>query len=540
MACNIYTQHGANVLGNANGTAAGVAPLAHLAIYKVCSSSSDGCFESDILAAMDAVIDDGVDVISISSGGRSTRFYEDNLALGAFSAVQKGISVICSAGNDGPAHTTLVNGAPWILTVGASTTDRSLRGTAVLGNNVEFNGESVFPLDSPPLPPQLPLLYPGMNGVLAASLCDAESLNDTSIVKGKIVLCRIESTRSRRTEQGQRVKDAGGTAMILMNMDYQGFTTSTDVYAIPATNVNYEDGLTILSYLNSTSTPTATIEFKGTITGDRKSPTVADFSARGPNYESQGILKPDVVGPGVNILAAWPNLAANNNTRSNYFEMISGTSVSCPHLSGVAALIKSAHPDWSPAAIKSAIMTSADVVDRENHPIMDEEHLPADAFAIGAGYVNPARASDPGLIYDIAPDDYIPYLCGLNYTSRKVSKILLRRAHCSAVPIIHEGQLNYPSFAIRLRSPSQTFTRTVTNVGVAVSSYNVEDVAPHGISMVVTPETLNFTRLNEKSTYEVSFRGSEYVGDTFDSRQGYILWKSAKHSVRIPIAAFHL
>ncbi|KAL8053715.1 hypothetical protein ABFX02_05G091100 [Erythranthe guttata] len=501
--------------GNANGTAAGVAPLAHLAIYKVCSSSSDGCSESDILAAMDAVIDDGVDVISISSGGRSTRFYEDNLALGAFSAVQRGIWVICSAGNDGPAHTTLVNGAPWILTVGASTTDRSLRGTAVLGNNVEFNGESVFPLDSPPLPPQLPLLYPGMNGVLAASLCNAESLNDT-----------------RST--------AGGTAMILMNMDYQGFTTSTDVYAIPATNVNYEDGLTILSYLNSTSTPTATIEFKGTITGDRKSPTVADFSARGPNYESQGILKPDVVGPGVNILAAWPNLVANNNTRSNYFEMISGTSVSCPHLSGVAALIKSAHPDWSPAAIKSAIMTSADVVDRENHPIMDEEHLPADAFAIGAGHVNPARASDPGLIYDIAPDDYIPYLCGLNYTSRKVSKILLRRAHCSAVPIIHEGQLNYPSFAIRLRSPSQTFTRTVTNVGVAVSSYNVEVVAPHGISVVVTPETLNFTRLNEKSTYEVSFRGSEYVGDTFDSRQGYILWKSAKHSVRIPIAAFHL
>ncbi|XP_012846775.1 PREDICTED: subtilisin-like protease SBT1.7 [Erythranthe guttata] len=283
-----------------------------------------------------------------------------------------------------------------------------------------------------------------------------------------------------------------------------------------------------------------TIEFKGTITGDRKSPTVADFSARGPNYESQGILKPDVVGPGVNILAAWPNLVANNNTRSNYFEMISGTSVSCPHLSGVAALTKSAHPDWSAAAIKSAIMTSADVMDRENHPIMDEEHLPADVFAVGAGHVNPARASDPGLNYDIAPDDYIPYLCGLNYTSREVSRILLRRAHCSAVPIIHEGQLNYPSFAIRLGSPNQTFTRTVTNVGVAVSSYNVEVVAPHGISVVVTFETLNFTRLNEKSTYEVSFRGSEYVGDTFDSRQGYILWKSAKHSVRIPIAAFHL
>ncbi|EYU24738.1 hypothetical protein MIMGU_mgv1a026394mg, partial [Erythranthe guttata] len=378
------------------------------------------------------------------------RFYEDNLALGALSAVRRGISVICSAGNDGPAHTTVVNGAPWILTVGASITDRSLRGTTVLGNNVELNGESVFQLDSPPLPPQLRLLYPGMNGDFAASFCDAESLNDTSIVKGNIVLCRIESTRSRRTEQGQRVKDAGGAAMILMNMDYQGFTTSADVYAIPATNVNYEDGLTILSYLNLTSTPTATIEFKGTIFSDRKTPTVANFSARGPNYESQGILK--------------PNLVASNNTRSNHFKMISGTSVSCPHLNGVAALIKSSHPDWSPAAIKSAIMTSADVMDRENHPIMDEEHFLADFFVIGAGHVNPARASDPALIYDIAPDEYIPYLCGLNYTSREVSKILLRRAHCSAVPIIHKGQLNYPSFAIRLGSPSQTFTRTVTNV----------------------------------------------------------------------------
>lgn len=139
-------------------------------------------------------------------------------------------------------------------------------------------------------------------------------------------------------------------------------------------------------------------------------PEVISFSSRGPSLVSPGILKPDIIGPGVNILAAWPVSLDNLKNEVAPFNIISGTSMSCPHLAGIAALLKSVHPDWSPAAIKSAIMTSASQHNLAHQAILDERHLPADIFAIGAGHVNPSSAVDPGLVYDLhlQPDDYIP------------------------------------------------------------------------------------------------------------------------------------
>lgn len=523
---------GANVFGNANGTAVGIAPLAHLAIYKVCSSS---CSESDILAAMDTAIEDGVDILSISLGGSSRPFHDDNIALGAFSAMEKGIFVSASAGNNGPFNFSLANEAPWILTVGASTVDRKLVATAVLGDNRELNGESAYqPKDFPRT--QLPLVYPGSNASdFSALFCSTRSLNNTD-VRGKVVVCRVGGGTTG-VMKGQAVKDAGGAAMILVNIERQGFVTSAvDAHVLPATNINYDDGLKLLAYMNSTSTPTASIVFKGTSIGDRNSPIVASFSSRGPSRASPGILKPDIIGPGVNILAAWPTSVENNTNTTNTFNLVSGTSMSCPHLSGVAALLKSAHPDWSPAAIKSAIMTTADTTNLENKQIQDERLLPASIFATGAGHVNPARASDPGLVYDIEPSDYMPYLCGLNYTNREMNIIMQRKVNCSAEQSILEGQLNYPSFAVMFGSLSnRTFTRTVTNVGEASTSYTVEIVAPQGVDVIVEPRTLNFSELNQKLRYEVTFSRSANSGGDNSVSQGHILWKSAKYSVRSPI-----
>ncbi|KAL0373121.1 UNVERIFIED_CONTAM: Subtilisin-like protease SBT1.7 [Sesamum calycinum] len=340
--------------------------------------------------------------------------------------MERGIFISCSAGNAGPSNTSLSNGAPWILTVGASTIDRKLVATAVLGNKQELNGESAFqPQDFPAA--QLPLVYPGLNASdFNAQHRSIKSLNDTG-VKGKIVLCNIGGWTTS-VQQGQAVKDAGGAAMILIDEERQGFSTSADSHVLPATNVNYEDGLKILAYINSSSSPTATIVFKGTVIGDKNSPMALVST--------------------VNILAAWPTSAENNTNTKNNFNVISGTSMSCPHLSAIAALIKSTHPDWSPAAIKSAMMTTADKMNLGNRPILDERHLPADVFATGAGHVNPTRANDPGLVYDIEPQDYESYF-------------------------VWSG------------SSDQTFTRTVTNVGEASSSYTVEVVSPRGINVAV-------------------------------------------------------
>ncbi|WVZ11836.1 hypothetical protein V8G54_016366 [Vigna mungo] len=520
----------AEVLGNAKGTAAGIAPHAHLAMYKVCLGKD--CPEDTVLTALDAAVEDGVDVISISLGlNEAPPFFDDSIAIAGFAAMQKGIFVSCAAGNSGPFPGSLVNGAPWILTVGASNVDRSIVATAQLGNGQEFDGESLFQ-PSNYTSTLLPLAYAGNNGKPKAALCARGSLNYIDF-SGKVVLCETGGGTGR-TSKGEEVKRVGGAAMIIMNDESNGFSLSADVHVLPATHVSHDAGHKIIAYINSTETPTATILFKGTVIGNSLSPAVSSFSSRGPNLPSPGILKPDIIGPGVNILAAWPFPLNNHHDSKSTFNILSGTSMSCPHLSGVAALLKSSHPDWSPAAIKSAIMTSADIINSEQKLIVDETLQPADIFAAGSGHVNPSRANDPGLVYDITPDDYIPYLCGLGYGDTEVGIIAHKTIMCSGISSIPEGELNYPSFSVVLGSP-QTLTRTVTNVGEANSSYVVQVTAPEGVNVKVQPDILNFSEANQKEAYSVSFSRIESGNETAEYAQGFLQWVSAKHTVRSPI-----
>ncbi|MFS8003699.1 putative cucumisin [Helianthus anomalus] len=209
--------------------------------------------------------------------------------------------------------------------------------------------------------------------------------------------------------------------------------------------------------------------------------------------------------------------------------------MSCPHLSGIAALLKSAHPDWSPAGIKSAIMTTADLMNLNNQPIQDERELPASLFAVGAGHVNPSKANDPGLIYDMQADDYIPYLCGLGYSNARVTTIVQKRVSCSNIPSIPEAQLNYPSFAITLSgNVTKSYTRRVTNVGDANSTYTVNINTAPGVSVTVSPSTLMFTAVNQKLSYQVTFIPVGSPPNQFV--EGALVWNSIRHSVRSPIS----
>ncbi|CAN0840922.1 Subtilisin-like protease 3 [Linum grandiflorum] len=508
---------GANVFGQANGTAMGIAPFAHLAMYKLCGAND--CTESNLLAAMDVAIEDGVDVLSLSLGIPSHHLYDDVIALGAFRAMQNGIFVSCSAGNGGPDSSSLINEAPWILTVGASTVDRDIRTTVTLGNNEQFHGQSLFqPKDFHPQ--QLPFVDAGTSTNASAIFCDEGSLKNIDVT-GKIVLCQIGGD-SVSVEKGVEVKKNGGVGMVVINSLARGFYTTPAAHVLPASHINYEDGLAIKAYLNSTSSPTAAITFQGTLIGDLSAPQVALFSSRGPSRQTPGILKPDIIGPGVSILGAWGESVDN---ATNSFNIISGTSMSCPHLSGVAAIIKAVHPNWSPAAIKSAILTTADTVDRSGKPISNEQNSPATVFDMGAGHVNPPKALSPGLVYDIQPDDYIGYICGLGYNDTQVSIIAQRKVKCSNESAIPEAQLNYPTFSISLTSSGQTYTRTVTNVGMPDSTYTSKVFAPDGVDIKVTPSEIKFKELKEKATYSITFRR---VGNaTGTVSQGSLVWSSA-------------
>ncbi|GLT84482.1 hypothetical protein SLE2022_027080 [Rubroshorea leprosula] len=528
----------ASFLGLAKGSASGIRYTSRIAAYKVCWHR--GCAGSDILAAMDQAILDGVDVLSLSLGSYDKPYYRNNIAIGAFHAIRNGIFVSCSAGNSGPYSSSVSNTAPWITTVAASYLDRSFLATVKLGNRQTFKGSSLYTGKSTM---QLPIAYGKSAGYEDAGYCYEGSLNRT-LVKGKIVLCELGNFS--RAELADNVKLAGGDGMIVLNDDKHGEELIAEAYLLPAIAVGATAGKAIKKYISSNKKATASIAFYGTVYGNRAS-SMAAFSARGPSEIGPEVIKPDITAPGVNILAAWPPSIsptyANSDKRSVPFNIVSGTSMSCPHVSGIAALIKSVHTNWSPAAIKSALMTTAYTLDNTKNPMLDVATLSsATPFAFGSGHVNPEIASNPGLIYNITEVDYLNHLCSLGYTSDQVTLFTGSSSHFSCpstrTPL---GDLNYPSFAVNFKGNVQnntvTFKRTVTNVGAPRSSYTVQVQEPKDTIVTVKPTVLSFKKLGEELSYTVSFVGrrgktSRGLSNSF----GALLWVSGKYTVRSPIA----
>lgn len=535
----------AGVFGYARGVARGIAPGAHIAVYKVCWFN--GCYNSDIMAAMDVAIRDGVDILSLSLGGFPVPLYDDSIAIGSFRAMEKGISVVCAAGNNGPMAMSVANEAPWIATVGASTLDRKFPATVHMGNGKTLYGESMYPVKGlMGNSKELELVYL-TDGDRESQFCLRGSLPRDK-VEGKMVVC--DRGVNGRAEKGQVVKESGAAAMILANTELNLEEDSVDVHVLPATLIGFDESLTLKSYINSTTRPLARIQFGGTVIGNKvsRAPAVARFSARGPSFTNPSILKPDVIAPGVNIIAAWPqNLGPTGlpeDSRRVNFTVMSGTSMACPHVSGIAALIRSAHPRWSPSAIKSAIMTTADVTDHTGRPILDEDQ-PAGAFAMGAGNVNPQRALDPGLVYDIRPDDYVTHLCSIGYTRSEIFSITHRNVSCHAIMQVNRGfSLNYPSMSVIFKGGMRRkmFSKRVTNVGSANSIYSVEVVAPEGVKVIVKPKRLVFEKMNQSLSYRVWFISRKRVrkgADTMTFAEGHLTWvhsQNGSYRVRSPIA----
>jgi hypothetical protein len=147
----------------------------------------------------------------------------------------------------------------------------------------------------------------------------------------------------------------------------------------------------------------------------------------------------------------------------------------------------------------------------------------ADPFDYGSGNINPNRAADPGLIYDIDPTDYNKFFACTIKTSASCNATMLPRYH-----------LNLPSIAVPdLRDPT-TVSRTVRNVGEVNAVYHAEIQCPPGVKMVVEPSVLVFDAANKVHTFKVSFSPLwKLQGDyTF----GSLTWHNDNKSVRIPIA----
>ncbi|KAK8502319.1 hypothetical protein V6N12_002035 [Hibiscus sabdariffa] len=479
--------------GFAKGTASGGAPLARLAIYKACwaipnQPKADGntCFAEDMLAALDDAIADGVDILSVSIGtDEPLRFENDVIGLAALEASKRNILVVCSAGNSGPATGTLSNPAPWIITVGASSLDRAFFAPVKRGNGLKIIGQSVTPYK---MKKMYPLVYAGdvvVPGVAqnVTGQCLPGSL-DPNKVKGKIVVC----TRGvgLRVGKGSEVKRAGGVGFVLANSKANGNEISCDAHLLPATTLTYDSGIKILEYINSTEKPMAKISPGRTILNYKPAPFMAGFTSRGPNVVDPNILK-------------------------------------------------AIHPDWSVAAIKSALMTTAATTNSLGKPIADANGNDATPFEFGSGHFRPTKAVDPGLVYDATYNDYLLYLCTVGPTCLIELNSTFK---CPANPP-STLSLNYPSLAIPNLNTTVTITRTVTNIGRPKSTYFFSAKLPLGVRVKATPSVLQFKRIGEKLSFIITVSPrNDPTTKKSEYGFGWYSWDDGYYHVRSPMAVY--
>jgi hypothetical protein len=495
----------ASILGSNLGKVSGMAPRARVAIYKVCWNGEEGgCPNSDTVAAIDAAVADGVDVINFSISGTSTN-YLDAVEVSFLFARRAGVFVATSAGNSGPGASTVAHISPWLISTAASTQDRSFVGTAIVGGTT-YNGVTLT------------------GGVGPAPLVDAASLGDPlchtgslAAATGKVVLCLRGD--NPRVDKSLAVKTAGGVGMILYNPnDAQALVT--DNHHVPSVHINFTDGSAIKAYIAShVGTATATITAGHAVYGGGN--VMADFSSRGPSIAGAGdILKPDITAPGVNVLAG-NTPTAFLGAPGQLFQSISGTSMSSPHVAGLGALLTWLHPSWSPAAMQSALMTSA----RQNLT-KEDGSTPADPFDFGAGHVVPNGAADPGLVYDAGINDYRNFLKGQGLCNFCFGTTL--------ATAIKASDLNLASLAVGKLAGKATLTRTVTNVSSATGKYKLAVSAPAGIAVDVNPTSLTLApgasqtfTVTLTATASAQMNAYAFGSLTWSDRDG--------HSVRSPI-----
>jgi hypothetical protein len=514
----------ATVAGQDFGGISGVAPAAKIAVYKACwdggatDGSLDGCDSSDVVAAIDQAVKDGVDVLnySVAGGPATTTFSPVDEAF--YNAASAGVFVAAAAGNNGSSAYTVSSAAPWETTV-AATTIPAYEGTIKLGDTAgtEFAGASITVTDEvvsggnvtdAPLVTATSIKSSSVTPESAAN-CDTGSLDYTK-ASGAIVICESDGSVPRLTASAT-VKSAGGAGMILVNTTPGA--VADDAHTVPTIHVDSADRAAIESYATSAGAAATASFLVGNVTASKTPvPQVAGFSSRGPALaDGSDILKPDVAAPGVGILAAISNKLGSDPD----WGFSSGTSMAAPHVAGLALLYLGLHPKASVAEIKSALMTTAtNTVNSANVAV-------ADPFGQGDGQVNPTNFLSPGLLYLTTQTDWINYLYSTHEVTHSDAGFATAVAH-------DPSNLNLASIAIGNLLGTQKVTRTVT--AQAVGTYTASISVP-GLSATVSPSTLAFTKVGESKSFTMTFTRTTAGLDTWS--RGALVWKKASSTVAV-------
>ena len=500
----------ATIQGRSFGSVSGVAPAAKVAVYKALWTGKDeaatGGYTSDLVAAIDQAVADGVDVINYSVGSSSESDLDDPLQLAFLQAASAGVFVSASAGNSGPGASTLDNTSPWVTTV-AATSIKPRYGTVTLGDGRRFPGvtNTVTAKVGPAPLVAATDVKTARASAADATLCTPGTL-DPAKVAGKIVAC--DRGVIDRVAKSAEVKRAGGIGMVLLNLAENSL--DGDLHTVPTVILNPPASTTLKAYAR-TAGATVTLSNANTSGSAIRYPQIAGFSSRGPSLANHGdLLKPDLAAPGVNILAASAPNTANHQVSFNF---LSGTSMAAPQVAGLAALYFGAHPRYSPTGVKSALMTTAAAT------VDTKGKKSTDAYAQGAGIVVPTRMFNPGVLVEANATDWLGYLEGQGVGTE------------SGVKAIDPSNYNNPSIAVGDLVGRQTVTRRVTSV--RSGSFKVKATVP-GFTTSVSPSTLRFSRAHQTKKLKVTFtRTSAAFGQ---AAFGGVTLKSSKASARLPVA----
>jgi hypothetical protein len=476
----------ASIMGADYGAVSGIAPRARVVAYKVCGGPTGSCYASDSAAAVQQAILDGVDVLNFSIGGGSNP-YADEVSLAFLDAFNAGIFVAASAGNSGPGADTTGHREPWTTTVAASTQSRTFKGLLDLsepgGDSLHVEGVSVTGDYSADV-------------VLAADYGDALCLTPFApgTFSGEIVVC--ERGVIARVGKSYNVSEGGAGGMVLYNPTLQSL--STDNHFVPSVHIDHIAGAAVLDFMDAYSTTVVTGAIDGGVIDYGPGDVMAAFSSRGGPGQSLGISKPDITAPGVEILAAntaMPAFPGNDESGQGppgeLFQAIGGTSMSSPHVAGAGLLMKDMYPTWTPAMIKSALMTTADPDD----VVKEDGATEADAFDMGTGRLDLGKSWNPGLVFIESGADYVAL----------------------------EDELwnaNYPSLYLPVMPGKMNVERTVTDVTGSTNTWNVRVFTPDDVLVrvprkITVPANGDFTfdiivDAREVPTGEVRFASIEF------------------------------
>jgi subtilisin family serine protease len=440
------------IFGVDRGPISGVAPGASVIAYRALAAG--GGYTGDLLAAIGQAVLDGVDVINYSVSGSQNPY--DSVELAFLDAVAAGITVNASAGNSGPGASTLDHASPWTTTVAASTSDRAFTSALVLastdGATYVKQGTTITDgvTNAPVVRTSDVAGYPG------TEYCDEPFAPGS--VAGKVVLCiRGGANSGGRVEKGYYASLGGAAGMILANPTPQDL--QTDNHFLPTIQLEGPND-DLAAFLAAHPGVTATWA-RGTATvspGD----VMAAFSSRGPVGD---FLKPDITAPGVQVIAGTTPTPVEiaSGPPGELYMAIAGTSMSSPHAAGVSALVKAAHPSWTPGQIKSALMTSS------LQSVVNVDGSPAGVFDRGAGSIRADRAVAPVLTISETAEDFA----------------------ASAADPLHRIDLNIPSVYLDPLPGAVSTKRTVTNVSGKTQLFTVKAKSDAGLRITVVPSTFS-------------------------------------------------